>query len=247
MSRTPLIVISVAAHLGLGIGLGSIQPPRSHAATAIEIANVPKKKPDVKPPEPAKVDPEPPKKAQPREARKVAAPPVAENTPPPPPRPAPPPGAEAHDAADALPDFGLSLSGGVGGDGVAIPQGRPGGSDAPKSRGNAPVKKTLAASPQLPGSGDCEEPPVKPKAGAVQQPAYSTTARAAGIEGKVRLKITVDENGNVVDVAVVAGLGYGLDEAAIAAAKATHFEAGTQCGKKIRSTFNMSFRFSASQ
>jgi protein TonB len=245
MSRTPLIVISVVGHLALGVGLGELHPTKSHAATAIEIANVPKKKPDAKPPVPAKVDPEPPKKSPPREARKVAAPPVAENTPPPPPPPAP---TEAHAAADALPDFGLSLSGGVGGDGVAIPQGSPGGgSGASKPKASAPVKKTLAAAPQLPGGGDCEEPPVKPKAGAVQQPAYSTTARAAGIEGKVRLKITVDENGNVVDVSVIAGLGYGLDEAAVAAARATHFEAGTQCGKKIRSTFNMSFRFSASQ
>jgi protein TonB len=190
------------------------------------------------------VDPEPPKKAPPREARKVAAPPVAENTPPPPP---PRAAAEAHAAADALPDFGLSLSGGIGGDGVAIPPGMPGGSREPRPKASAPVKKTLAAAPQLPGAGDCEDPALKPKAGTVQQPAYSTAARAAGIEGKVRLKITVDENGNVVDVAVITGLGYGLDEAAIAAARATHFEAGTQCGKKIRSTFNMSFRFSASQ
>jgi protein TonB len=243
--RTPIIVISVAAHLALGVGLGHIKPPKSHAATAIEIANVPKKKPDQKPPEPAKVDPEPPKKTPPREARKVAAPPVAENTPPPPPPPTP---SEAHAAADALPDFGLSLSGGIGGDGIAIPQATPGGgAGGPKAKASAPVKKTLAAAPELPSNGGCDEPPVKPKAGAVQQPAYSTAARSAGIEGKVRLKITVDENGNVVDVAVIAGLGYGLDEAAVAAARATKFEPGTQCGKKIRSTFNMSFRFSASQ
>jgi protein TonB len=109
------------------------------------------------------------------------------------------------------------------------------------------VKKALAAAPAQAGASDCEEPLVKPKPrGAITQPAYTAAAQAASIEGKVRLKVTVDENGNVVDVTVIAGLGYGLDEAAVAAARAAQFEPATQCGKKVRATFNISMRFGLS-
>jgi protein TonB len=42
---------------------------------------------------------------------------------------------------------------------------------------------------------------------------------------------------------VVSGLGYGLDESALAAAKATIFEPATQCGKPVVGTTILPFRF----
>jgi periplasmic protein TonB len=66
---------------------------------------------------------------------------------------------------------------------------------------------------------------------------------AAGIEGKVRVQLTVDETGRVVDVKLLQGLGYGLDEAALAAARQAEFEPAVRCGKAARATFNISMRF----
>jgi periplasmic protein TonB len=232
--RDYFIGASVAAHLALGVGLGRLEVRESHAATAIEIADVPKPK---KAPEPAKVDPVPAKAepAKPR-AHHVAAPKPAENTPPPAPAP-------ASRALEAAPDFGLSLSGGVGGDGLAIPAGGGGARQPLAAAHPAPVRRALA----MPSStaSECEEPTVKPKPKNVPQPAYTTTARAAGVEGKVRVRLTVDETGKVVEVTVLQGLGYGLDEAALEAARDATFEPATQCGKPVRATFTISMRFSA--
>ena len=57
---------------------------------------------------------------------------------------------------------------------------------------------------------------MKAKPQALIQAAYSDDARAAGIEGRVRVQITIDASGAVVDTKLVSGLGHGLDEAALA-------------------------------
>jgi protein TonB len=236
-ARTSFIVGSFAVHVALAIGLGHVHAKESHAATAIELASIPKAK--KAPPEPTKVDPVVQKPAPARAAsHHVAAPPPAENTP-------PPPAAAAHAAADALPDFGLSLSGGVGGDGIAIPVGG-GAAAGPVAAHAAPVHRALSAAPSSTQKDECDDPIVKPKPISVPQPAYTASARAASIEGKVRVRLTVDETGKVVDVSVLQGLGYGLDEAALEAARAATFEPATHCGKAVRATFNISMRFSAS-
>ena len=92
----------------------------------------------------------------------------------------------------------------------------------------------------------CDEPPAKPKPKNVPQPAYTDRAREAGAEGKVRIELTVDETGRVVSVKVLSGLGYGLDEAAVAAAQSATFEPAIRCGKPTRATFTISMRFSSS-
>jgi protein TonB len=43
---------------------------------------------------------------------------------------------------------------------------------------------------------------------------------------------------------VIAGLGHGLDEAALEAARASTFEPGTRCGKAAVTTFTIGMRFS---
>ena len=238
--RTPFIVFSVAAHVALAVGLGRMRVSESHAATAIEIASLPKTKKEPPPPK-AVVEPEPPKPEHHAPVHHEAAkapPPPAENTPPPTPR-----GKVA--LSDALPDFGLSLSGAVGGDGLALPLGRA-TAEAGKPTRNAKAERALSATAG-PSSTEpsCDEPATKPRPISVPQPAYNSNARAAGIEGKVRVRLTVDETGKVIDVSVLQGLGYGLDEAALAAAREATFDPATRCGKPVRATFTISMRFTA--
>jgi protein TonB len=68
-------------------------------------------------------------------------------------------------------------------------------------------------------------------------------ARQADIEGVVRIEVTVDESGRVIAARVLSGLGYGLDESALIAAKASSFEPATKCGKPVVGTVVIPFRF----
>jgi protein TonB len=121
--------------------------------------------------------------------------------------------------------------------------GSPNGAIQPQKTAT-PVRRALAQAP-LPAIDDCADPPAKPKPVSVPQPAYTEAARAAAVEGKVRVELTVDEAGRVVSVRVLSGLGHGLDEAAVAAAKAATFQPAVRCGKPTRATFTISMRFSA--
>jgi TonB family protein len=55
-------------------------------------------------------------------------------------------------------------------------------------------------------------------------PKYTPEALAAGIQGDVGLEITVSETGAFVSARVTHALGYGLDEAAVAAVSQWRFE-----------------------
>jgi protein TonB len=89
----------------------------------------------------------------------------------------------------------------------------------------------------------CSDPVVRPKRKIPVAPKYTMQARQAEIEGVVRVEVTVDETGHVLSARVLSGLGYGLDESALAAAKATVFEPATRCGKAIVGTAVLPFRF----
>lgn len=221
-------------HGALGVGVASIEIKKSRASTAISYAETQKKK---KPPEPTKIEPTPPEKTPPRALthRAAAAPAPAE------PEAPPPKAADNHAAFDGLPDFGVSLTGGVNGTGIALPVG--GGGVARERAVEKVVRKAAApVAAALPSDG-CDEPAAKPKPISVPQPGYTDDAQAAAIEGKVRVQLTVDETGKVVDVKLIAGLGHGLDEAALAAARRATFEPALHCGKPTQATFTISMRF----
>ena len=221
-------------HGGLAVAIAHIETKESRAATAIEIAETKKREPEKKPPAEVKPDLPPESKKLARRSVAAAAPKPAE---------APPPVA-AQPTLDSVPDFGLELSGGVGGGGLAIAAGSPHGAAPAVARALGPaVKKPL---PKSAAVDECDEPAKKPRPLNVPQPAYSDRARTAGIEGKVRVELTVDETGRVVSVRVLSGLGYGLDEAAVAAAERATFEPALRCGKATRATFTISMRFSSS-
>jgi len=75
------------------------------------------------------------------------------------------------------------------------------------------------------------------------KPKYPELARNAGIEGEVRLVIIVNEDGTVGDVEVVKSLGFGCDEAAVAAIKQWKFTPGKQNDKPVPVKISIPIRF----
>ncbi len=240
MSRSALITASSIAHVVLVIGLGNIETTPTRAATAIEVFELPPEpEPETKESEPPPPEPPPPA-PEPEAPRPQPRAPKVERAQP---EPAQQEAAQPS-ALDALPDLGLSLGGpavGGAGGGMAVRQGTGGKPVAPA------VRKTLAPATRVEPKADaCAEPASKPKVLELPRPAYTDEARALAIEGKVRIRITVDEHGNVVAAEVLEGLGHGLDDAALAAARSARFEPSLSCGKAVSSTFTLSIRFSAS-
>lgn len=173
-------------------------------------------------------------------------PPKEEEPPPPePPKPQPkskaPPPPEAAPVAEAepAPDFGFAMGSGDGPGGIAVPMAKPVAEKAPV---RATEKKLQAATPK-PTAGTCGEEEVKAKPVSPTQPAYTAEGQAAGVEGKVKVRITVDAEGKVTDVQLVEGLGHGLDESAIATVRTWRFNPATKCGKSVSSSFTVNVRF----
>lgn len=64
-------------------------------------------------------------------------------------------------------------------------------------------------------------------------PVYPSMARRLGKEGKVVLRLTIDENGKLVNIEVIEDSGYGFADAAIAAVRKSTFIPPTMNGKPI--------------
>ncbi len=234
-ARWVLVVSSVLGHVALLVGLGELEVPELHAATAIEVFESPKEKP--KPPPPAKVEP-PPEKPEPRATRNQKPAPAPVEAPPEAPTP-------QNAALSDLPELGLELGNGPAGPGGFAVAQRP-QQAAPAARKSVARSLGPADTNAKPALDPCTEDAGKPKPLTTPQPSYSEAARAAGVEGKVRVQLVVDESGTVVEARVLAGLGYGLDEAALAAARSWTFQPAVRCGKPARATFTVAMRFTAS-
>lgn len=233
MTRTHLLYLaSFGAHLALAAGVVSIKGAKIYEDVSVAVFE--KAKPE--PPKAAPPPPEPPPDA-PKAAAKVAK--AAPKAAPPPVAEAPAPAGLA--SGSDIPDFGLSLGGGTGGGGLALPAG--GAKAAPAAAASVQVSKKVLGVPPASAAETCPEPPTKPRVISVTQPAYTAEAREANVAGRVRVELTVDGTGHVASARVLEGLGHGLDEAALVAARAATFEAGTRCGKAASSTFVISMRF----
>jgi periplasmic protein TonB len=228
---------TLAVHVVAFGGLNTIKPKPPEQQRVAVMVNAPKKKQKPKPPEPPKPIEAPKEVLQRPTAPRAPAPP----TPAPPP---PDPVAAAHPALAAMPDLGISLSGGIGGPGgIAVPMG---GKPAAPAEAVARKEKTFgtaAERPTVAAGDDCQEDVVKAKPKAFVQPTYTDDARAAGIEGRVTVQVTIDASGAMSDAKILRGLGHGLDESAIAAAKRMSFNAATRCGKPVSSTVVFALRF----
>jgi periplasmic protein TonB len=241
MSLLKTIAISAVAHAAVLGGIVVLKTPEHKNTESIGVMLQQKKKP--KPDE----DKPKPIEAPPELLHKSAfkAPPKAAPEPPPP-DPAP----QQHAALNAMPDYGINMAGMAGPGGPGIGVGIPVGPGGGNSRG---VNQLTAAPPKeksfgtvkeaIQGDSPCTEELIKPKPQGFAQPQYTDEARSAEVEGRVKLKLTVDSAGNVTDVQVLTGLGHGLDESSIATAKRIKFNPGTACSKPVSSSFVITFRF----
>lgn len=226
-SMTILYGVSFVLHASLGAGFTEIEPEKEPERLAISVVEAPKPKeqPKEEPPPP----PPPPPPAKPKEKR------LAQKAPEPAPEAAPAPAAD-------VPTFGIAMSGGVGQGGLAVPVGD--SLHAPKEPVKRVAQAKTLAEPKQAAAVECEEPASKPKPLSLDKPEYTEEARSAGIEGKVRVQLTVSADGAVTDAKILESLDAGLDQAALAAVRAATFEPAVQCGKPVEATFVVSIRFS---
>jgi periplasmic protein TonB len=112
----------------------------------------------------------------------------------------------------------------------------PGRFDTPSGRG--PAGPQTSSRDESAGLGDTEPVP----SGEVRI-AYPADARERGVEGSVRLRVTVDANGIVQDVIILSGPGFGLDEAAREALKRFKFKPATRGGEAVDATFVYTYSF----
>ncbi|MES2795913.1 MAG: energy transducer TonB [Bacteroidota bacterium] len=73
---------------------------------------------------------------------------------------------------------------------------------------------------------------------------YPRQASNSGISGKVFLSFIVDKNGQISDVTVLKGIGFGCDEEAVRVIKAMpNWSPGKQSGRAVKSRFNLPIVF----
>ncbi len=73
---------------------------------------------------------------------------------------------------------------------------------------------------------------------------YPPPAQRANVSGKVFLSFVVDRNGDISDVSVLKGLGFGCDEEAMRVVKAMpKWNPGKQSGRSVKSKFNLPISF----
>ena len=85
------------------------------------------------------------------------------------------------------------------------------------------------------GGVDFEPEPgvTQPKIKYLAEKKYPDSAKKAGKEGKVLLKVTIDEKGIPRDIVALTNLGYGLEEAAITMLRKSTFRPATKGGEPI--------------
>lgn len=70
---------------------------------------------------------------------------------------------------------------------------------------------------------------------AIQQKAYyPELAKRSGVQGKVFVEAFINENGNVVGVKIIKGIGAGCDESAMKAVLSIRFKPGKHNGKPVK-------------
>ena len=74
-------------------------------------------------------------------------------------------------------------------------------------------------------------------------PGYTEEARRAQVEGAVKLSVVLDADGTVSTISVVRGLGYGLDERAIEAARQLRFVPAQKDGHRVSVRVFLEFKF----
>jgi protein TonB len=196
-------------------------------------------KKEAKKPDPPKLVP-PPAKPKPVVAKPVAPIPVATST------PETAPSVPTPVATDIAMGNDTGMDMGTGVKGRAETKLAPAAAQHPKP-GAATVKTPIhvdAPAPTQTEAGTCSEPPGKPEPTMKTDIEYTEEARAAGIEGRLVLEVTVDADGNVTNIKVVNSVDGALDAAAIAIVKTWRFKPAMACGKPVAGgTYKIARRF----
>ena len=220
-------VVALLGHLLLMRGVVYL-PPQPEVAQSV-VVQVVLKAPPPEPEKPAEPEatPEPQTQPthQPPRRRAMTEAPRRENVarnPPPTERPA------TGTDTTTTPVFGISMeSTSSAGTGVAMPVGNTLQTKPTHARVAAAEVKPLAAPAQA------YEVTKMPLPIGTCAGKYTEEAHQTGLEGTVILNIVVGEDGVVRDVKVAQGLGLGLTEAAVRAAKACRFTPGERDGKPV--------------
>lgn len=225
------VLTSVVTHVVLGIYLPErVDTGKRNKYVEMEFYEPPPP-PKVEEPKPEPPKPDPPKaKPPPVKVAVVKPPPDA----PPPPNDEPPPEAETKPVPLVV---GISLSSTTAGGSFAVGVGNTTYGKADSTPTDPSQVKAYRAPRYVPPGGADTQPEVANEF----KPPYPEEAKKNEIEGTVVLKVTIDENGQVTDVKVLKGLGYGLDEASAAAMRKFKFKPATQGGESVGTTITYNF------
>jgi protein TonB len=244
---TAAVVVSLALHVALGLGIDDVDRESREQGTVIHMAI--KEEPAHQPKPPPKVAPDPPPASKAKSplkpkvrrlAAKAESPPPSNKTPDP---EKPPP---------TKPVFGVSMNSTVTAGGS-----RPAMSvQVGNTLAMAPAKSDVSPEDVRPYEAD---PAIREKHGLTVLPSYKLTemptprklvkadyperARVAGIEGEIIMRLTIDEEGKVRAVTIVRGLGHGLDELARNAAHAFLFDPARVEGTPVATVIPFTYRW----
>jgi TonB family protein len=120
--------------------------------------------------------------------------------------------------------------------------------EASKTAADAPEITGRAGSPygvHIPGT-PLTGPAVMPALPQVfPDPPVSRADIPAGVEGDVIVEVTIDEQGNVSEMKLTQGIGYGIDEKVMAVLRRWHFRPATRNGVNIASQHLVHFHYPA--
>jgi len=230
------IVLSVFLHGGVAAALINVAgtPSSLKKTFSVQVTEMAKKKPEARP----KIDKPQPPKSQPKQ--RVAGPSEPPKAAPQAPTPKVTDAPEPKAAAAAMPVFdNIEMSNVDDGSpgGVVVPVARPAAAAAVRKvssiQAEAPrrPRRELGAGPQIDES--CHEEPSKPEPVFKTEIEYTHAARAEGIEGKLKLKLTVAADGSVMNVEILSSVSPELDAAAVAAVRQWRFRPAMACGKPL--------------
>jgi protein TonB len=219
--RSPVFIISVVAHLAAGAALALVPQQKLREVVAIALNETKKEEKKPEPPKPPEHHDDHRSHATAHNYRPVAA--RAE--------------AAAEDQAHAFTDIGLALDSSSA-DGIAVNIAQP--VVAAPIAVQVTKPKILVAHHK---EEECTEDIVKARPSSMVRPSYTDDARRARVEGRVRIELSIDEAGNVTDARILQGLGHGLDEAALEAARHMHFTPATRCNRPVAAPFVIAMRF----
>jgi TonB family protein len=74
-------------------------------------------------------------------------------------------------------------------------------------------------------------------------PAVGRADLPPGVQGNVVVEVTIDEQGNVIELKLIRGIGYGIEERVLATLKRWHFRPASKDGTTIASQHIVTFHY----